>query len=70
MSCPRCSSLNEAEFTGEVTLHFSSPTRGTGPGVLTFPVVLVCLDCGAARFNTPTKELWLLREGAGPSAAA
>jgi len=48
MACARCSSLNEAEFTGEVTLHFFSPTRATMLGVSTFPVVLVCLDCGAA----------------------
>jgi hypothetical protein len=69
MSCARCSSLNEVEFTGEVTLHVCSSTS-TKLGVLTFPVVLVCLDCGAARFNTPTKELWLLREEARRSAAA
>ena len=41
------------------------------PGVLMFPVVLVCLDCGASRFNMPTEEFRsLLREGAARSAAA
>ena len=71
MSCASCSSLNESEFTGELMLHFPTPTGlVTNPGVLTFPKVIVCLDCGASRFNTPTKELRLLREGDARSGAA
>jgi hypothetical protein len=68
MACARCSSLYEAEFSGEIMLHFvqSSPARtlDPNPGVLTFSMISVCLDCGASRFNMPTEELWLLRESA------
>jgi len=70
MSCARCSLLNAAEFTTEMMIHFSGPNHHGKPGVLVFPLVIVCLDCGAARFNTPTKELWILREDAARSAAA
>jgi len=70
MSCARCSSPNEAEFTAEMMIHFSGPSHVGNPGVLVFPMVLVCLDCGASRFNTPTKELRSLREGYAQSAAA
>jgi hypothetical protein len=34
------------------------------PGVLMFPKVLVCLDCGASRFDTPVEELRQLRAAA------
>ena len=64
MSCAVCSSLNEAEFAGELMLHFPSPTLVTTPGVLTFPTIAVCLDCGGARFNTSAEELQLLRGSA------
>ena len=42
-------------------IHFSGSDHHNNPGVMVFPVVLVCLDCGASRFNTPTKELRALR---------
>jgi hypothetical protein len=64
MACAVCSSLNEAEFAGELMLHFPSATLITKPGVLTFPMISVCLDCGGARFNTPFEDLRLLRGAA------
>jgi hypothetical protein len=70
MACARCSSVCEAEFAGELMLHFPSPRLVTKRGVLTYPMILVCLNCGAYRFNTPTEELPLLREGAARSGAA
>lgn len=71
MSCARCLSMNEAEYTAEMMIHFSGSKHLSNPGVLMFPRVLVCLDCGASRFNMPTEELRsLLREGAARSAAA
>jgi hypothetical protein len=71
MSCELCSSANQAEYTAEIMIHFSGPKHLNNPGVLMFPVVLVCLDCGASRFNMPTEELRsLLREGTARSAAA
>ena len=46
---------------------FSAPNHSINPGVLVF--AKVCLDCGASRFCTPTKELRSLREGAALSTA-
>jgi hypothetical protein len=70
MSCAQCSSLNEAEYTVEMMIHFTGLNHVSNPGVLMFPMVLVCLDCGASRFNTPTEALRSLREGDARSAAA
>jgi len=70
MSCSLCSSLNQSEFTTEMMIHFSAPNHDAKPGVQVFPTISVCLDCGASRFNMPTKELWSLRNGAARSEAA
>ena len=70
MSCSSCSSLNEAEFATEMMIHFSDPEQLANPGVLAFPKILICFDCGASRFNTPVTELRLLREGTALSVAA
>jgi len=61
MSCARCSSLNQAEFTTEMLIHFSGHGHLANPGILAFPKIWICLDCGASRFDTPTEELRLLR---------
>ena len=66
MACAVCSSLNQAEFAGELTLHFSSSTLVTKPSVLTYPMISVCLDCGAARFTASEAELREMREGNAP----
>ena len=63
MSCRLCSSMNEAEFTAEIMIHFSGGKHLENPGVLTFPEMLVCLDCGSTRFRIAETELNLLREG-------
>ena len=70
MACAVCSSQNEAEFPTEMMIHFSGSDSLDNPGVLVFPTISVCLDCGAARFNLPTKELRTLREAATRSPAA
>ena len=70
VSCARCSSLNEAEFPTEMMIHISGSNHHNNPGVMAFPVVLVCLDCGASRFKMPTKELRALREGDAQSGDA
>ena len=70
LSCVLCSSPNQSEFTTEMMIHFSAPNHDGKPGVLVLPTISVCLDCGASRFNMPTKELWSLREGAERSTAA
>ena len=70
MSCRLCSSTNEAEFTAEMMIHFSGRKHLENPGVLTFPEMLVCLDCGSTRFRIAETELNLLREGNAPLTAA
>ena len=69
MSCRLCSSSNEAGFTAEMMIHFSGRKHLENPGVLTFPDMLVCLDCGSARFRIAETELTLLREGNAPLTA-
>jgi hypothetical protein len=70
MSCRLCSSTNEAAFTAEIMIHFSDRKHVENPGVLTFPEMLVCLDCGSTRFRIAETELNLLREGNVPLTAA
>ncbi len=68
MSCPSCASLNQAEFAGELMLHFSSPTLANKPSVLTFRKILVGMACGASRFSASDADLRELREGMAPAA--
>lgn len=70
MRCRLCSSANEAEFTAEMMIHFSGRKHLENPGVLTFPKMLVCLDCGSTQFTIAETELNLLREGNAPFTAA
>jgi hypothetical protein len=70
MSCKLCSSTNEAEFAAEIMIHFSGRRHLENPGVLTFPRISVCLDCGLTRFTIPETELSLVREGHAPCTAA
>jgi hypothetical protein len=60
MFCPHRASDTQAEFTAEMMIHFSGVRHIDTPGVLVFPKVLVCLDCGYSRFTTPKTELALL----------
>ena len=60
MSCAMCSSINQSEFGAEMMIHFSGPKHLADPGVLVFPRLLVCLDCGFSQFTVPKKELALL----------
>lgn len=52
-----CTSHKEAEFTAEVMIHFTGLRNQGKPGVLVFPRLLVCLDCGSSRFTTPEAKL-------------
>jgi hypothetical protein len=70
MSCTLCLSSNQAEFTTEMIIHFSGLKNIDKPGVLVFPKVLVCLDCGSSRFTTPETELRVLGKGIAASVAA
>jgi hypothetical protein len=48
----------------EMNLHFPGLEGLDKPPVLTFPEVLVCLDCGFAEFMFANAELSSLRERA------
>jgi hypothetical protein len=56
----------------ELMIHANGPMRVDDPGVLAFPKILVCLDCGFSRFTTTEARLRLLgkRIPASVSAAA
>jgi hypothetical protein len=51
-------------------IHFSGPKHIEDPGVLAFPTISICLDCGASRFTTPATELKVLREETAVSVSA
>ena len=57
MPCLACSSGNQTEFTAEINIHFRGRENIDSPGVLLFPKLLVCMDCGASHFSTPQPEL-------------
>src|SRR3981081_2753376 len=64
MYCAICASRNQTEFTAEINIHFPGHNNVDHPGVLVFPKVLVCLDCGSSYFSTPEAELSQLARGA------
>jgi hypothetical protein len=70
MYCPSCASDNQAEFTTEMMIHFSGLRNIHRPGLLVFPKVSVCLDCGSSQFLTPEPELVLLARGSPKSEAS
>jgi hypothetical protein len=70
MSCGVCTSVNEAEFTAEMMIHFSGLKHLANPGVLVFPKVSICLDCGSSRFTTPEADLRKLKNRSAATEAA
>jgi hypothetical protein len=63
MPCVSCGSRRQPEFLAELNIHFSGLKNLGKPGVLVFPKVLVCLDCGLSWFTTPKNELARLGDG-------
>jgi hypothetical protein len=57
MSCHSCSSTNQKDFSSEIMVHFSGLENLDKPAVLSFPRVLVCLECGFSQFMLPETEL-------------
>jgi hypothetical protein len=57
MSCAMCSSANQAEYTTEMMIHVSRLKHLAKPGLLIFPTVSICLDCGFSWFTVPKTEL-------------
>lgn len=70
MSCHVCSSRNEVELSAEVNIHFRGIVNIDKPGVLMFPKVSVCLDCGGSHFVAPAAELSQLARGAAADEAS
>ena len=72
MSCPMCASDKQEEFLAEMVFHFDDMENLNRPGVMVFPKVLVCLDCGFSRFETTKTKLASLAadEPASPRQAA
>ena len=57
MYCPSCGSTKQVELKTEMMIHFRGPEHLDEPGVLLFPELEVCLDCGFSRFTVPDSEL-------------
>ena len=60
MTCGVCGSGKQAEFNGEIAIHFPGLQGLDKPIVWVFPQLLVCLKCGAALFTVPEAELSIL----------
>jgi hypothetical protein len=65
MTCESCGSTNESTFVAEANIHFSfSQLKNLDkPGVLVFPTLTICLDCGYTHCTLSERDLCLLREG-------
>ncbi len=57
MPCKSCGFGNQKKFSAEMGIHFLGQEKIDNPVVWVFPVVVVCLDCGAAEFAVPKAEL-------------
>jgi len=64
MSCPICTSENQAAFTAETNIHLGGLANLDNPGILVFPTLSVCLGCGYSHFSIPEAELSQLSRGA------
>lgn len=62
MSCTLCFSANEVKFNTEIMIHFKGCKHLANPGVLAFPKMLVCLDCGSTRLTITAETLEVLRD--------
>lgn len=64
MACLICASAREAEFVGEVMVHFSGLKNLNNPGVSVVRKLFVCLDCGFSRLTIPEAALPQLAQAA------
>ena len=63
MTCLSCGSTNESKLTAEIAIHFPGLKNLNKPIVWVFSEIVVCLDCGEARFAVPEAELRSLTRG-------
>jgi hypothetical protein len=52
-ACRSCGSENLAQLATEIMIHFSGLRNLDKPGMLAFPKIVTCLDCGASQFALP-----------------
>ena len=62
--CSSCSSKQYQLFNAEMAVHFPGLDGLDKPIVCVFPQITVCMDCGAAQFRLPERELQVLVTGA------
>jgi hypothetical protein len=67
MSCASCMSGNQTEFSAEMIIHFAGLKNVDKCGVLPFPNILVCLDCGLFSHAVPAPKLVLLSKSTSKS---
>jgi hypothetical protein len=60
MSCPQCLLDHQEEFSAEMAVHLHGLKNLDNSGILLFPKLSVCLDCGYVQFTVPKMELALL----------
>jgi len=70
MSCQLCGSGNGTKLDAEMVIHFSGLKNLDKPGVLVFPKLLVCLDCGGSQFKIRERELAAVAENTRENASA
>lgn len=63
MVCKRCGSPSHNEVNAEVYIHFPGRAGLNKAGVLVFPKLLLCMNCGLADFSVPESELRTLASG-------
>jgi hypothetical protein len=51
---------NQVEFSAEMLVHLDGIKNLDKPGVLLFPKILACLDCGFCQFKIRKSDLGLL----------
>lgn len=63
MHCKSCGLDSLRRFSSEICIHFSGFKQLSMPGLMMFPELLICLDCGFTQFSIPESELRRLVEG-------
>lgn len=62
LRCLMCGSEDVRNFAAETLIHLPGMKNLDKPGVLVFPTLLICLDCGTAQFVVPDAELHRLTD--------
>jgi hypothetical protein len=59
MFCQKCG-LSKVEFSAEMVVHLAGLKNLDNSGVLLFPRLSVCLNCGSTEFTVSESELAVL----------